>query len=576
MSRFLAFCLLGATVALATLGCGKKPEPTVAPQPVPEPAPEPRPLPQPGPSDGKKDAATDKKAEAAARLKQIGLAMHNFESNYGHFPAGIVGPKGQLGLSWRVQILPYLGEAEAKLFEQFNLKEPWDSEHNKKLLAKMPAVFAPVSGSGVEGKTHLRAFAGQLGFIPWSPVPPGSKDAQPPAPWANVQPGQPAHGRSIGSIADGTSNTFMVVEAQEAVEWTRPDDLPFHDTGRADMLGAKLSPLPRLGGLYPGGFHAVMCDARVHFFPDTLSEKGLRALITTNANDFTDEGIGLMLFAPQPPKSVPKGIPDTFPDAAALKTAVTNLLAVVKGVHAYHDENGQLPAGIVGPKNTLGLSWRVQILPFIGEDKLYKEFKLEEAWDSDHNKKLIDKMPTVFASPGRADKGRTFLRMTVGRGGLSWVGRDSKGEMVAMIDPPPPAQPGLPMRGRTINLIPDGIANTLLIVEGGTAVAWTKPDELLLPESPRRSVGKEAAQPKLPALGGVFADGFHAALAEGTVVFYRSDYPASELAKLFCPDDGKPVNPFGDPSKIGYTAPFPRENEPNDKESRPKEAEKAP
>ncbi len=43
------------------------------------------------------------------------------------------------------------------------------------------------------------------------------------------------------------------------------------------------------------------------------------------------------------------------------------------------------------------LSWRVHILPFIGEPQLYSEFKLEEAWDSPHNKKLLEKMPKIYA-----------------------------------------------------------------------------------------------------------------------------------------------------------------------------------
>jgi len=36
---------------------------------------------------------------------------------------------------------------------------------------------------------------------------------------------------------------------------------------------------------------------------------------------------------------------------------------------------------------------------YIEEQKLYQEFKLDEPWDSDHNKKLIAKMPKVFANP---------------------------------------------------------------------------------------------------------------------------------------------------------------------------------
>ena len=51
------------------------------------------------------------------------------------------------------------------------------------------------------------------------------------------------------------------------------------------------------------------------------------------------------------------------------------------------------------------------ILPYLGEEKLYKEFHLDEPWDSDHNKMLIPRMPKVFVVPGLpgSDTGLTRL-----------------------------------------------------------------------------------------------------------------------------------------------------------------------
>ena len=73
-------------------------------------------------------------------LKQIALAMHNYESTYGHFPAAVVmGPDGKTPHSWRVEILPYLEQNE--LFKAYKMDEPWDSPNNKKVLEKMPNVF---------------------------------------------------------------------------------------------------------------------------------------------------------------------------------------------------------------------------------------------------------------------------------------------------------------------------------------------------------------------------------------------------------------------------------------------------
>ena len=50
---------------------------------------------------------------------------------------------------------------------------------------------------------------------------------------------------------------------------------------------------------------------------------------------------------------------------------------------------------IFGKDDKALLSWRVAILPFIDQDALFKEFKLEESWDSPHNLKLLPRMPTI-------------------------------------------------------------------------------------------------------------------------------------------------------------------------------------
>ncbi len=74
-------------------------------------------------------------------LKYIGLAMHNYLDANSHFPpAASVDKAGKPLLSWRVMILPYIDQDQ--LYKQFHLDEPWDSEHNKKLIDKMPQIYA--------------------------------------------------------------------------------------------------------------------------------------------------------------------------------------------------------------------------------------------------------------------------------------------------------------------------------------------------------------------------------------------------------------------------------------------------
>jgi hypothetical protein len=81
---------------------------------------------------------------------------------------------------------------------------------------------------------------------------------------------------------------------------------------------------------------------------------------------------------------------------------------------------------------------------------------------------------------------------------------------------------------------------------------------LFLPQVGDPGRGGPPKDAKLPPLGGVFAGGFHAVMADGVVTFYKTGYPSGELAKMFCPDDGWVIETRGDPEKILYVIPHPK------------------
>ena len=80
---------------------------------------------------------------------------------------------------------------------------------------------------------------------------------------------------ALSDITDGTSNTIAIVEAREAVPWTKPVDLSYDDK----------KPLPKLGGLFDDGFHAVIADGSVRFFTPKLTERTLRSAITRDGGE---------------------------------------------------------------------------------------------------------------------------------------------------------------------------------------------------------------------------------------------------------------------------------------------------
>jgi uncharacterized protein (TIGR03067 family) len=188
------------------------------------------------------------RAASANNLKQIGLAMHGYhDANRSFPPAAILSRDGKPLLSWRVAILPYLDQG--LLFRQFKLDEPWDSPHNKKLLAQMPKVFAPpvVGESDLPHVTYYRVFTG-----------PGT-----------IFEG--TRGLRLTAITDGTANTILAVEAGEPVPWTKPDELPFD---------AKKATLPKLGGLTRDAFNVLMADGSIRQIRRNFDARIFRLAIT--------------------------------------------------------------------------------------------------------------------------------------------------------------------------------------------------------------------------------------------------------------------------------------------------------
>ena len=203
----------------------------------------------------------DKADDSAARgqsfnnVKRIGLAMHEFHDAYMHLPLhAMYSNDGKTPLlSWRVTILPFLGEKA--LFNEFRHDEPWDSEHNKKLIAKMPKIYEPVGlGKKEEGRTYYQVFTGPDTLFD------GNKQMR------------------LTDITDGTSNTLLAIEGKEPVIWTKPADL----TLPKEKDKERLTPV---GGLFKNGTNAAMCDGSVHMLARTLDGPQLRSLVTPRGND---------------------------------------------------------------------------------------------------------------------------------------------------------------------------------------------------------------------------------------------------------------------------------------------------
>src|SRR5689334_2744482 len=91
-------------------------------------------------------------------------------------------------------------------------------------------------------------------------------------------------------------------------------------------------------------------------------------------------------------------------------------------MHNYADAHDQQlpPAVVYGRYGQPLYSWRVLLLPYIEQDDLYKEFQLDEPWDSPHNLALLPRMPGSYAAPGskksKLPPYHTVCHVLVGKG----------------------------------------------------------------------------------------------------------------------------------------------------------------
>jgi hypothetical protein len=206
-------------------------------------------------------------------------------------------------------------------------------------------------------------------------------------------------------------------------------------------------------------------------------------------------------------------------EAMKRRTAEDNLKRLVIALHNYADTHkGRGPARFPAVANfdKQGkplLSWRVHLLPFVGGNDLYKQFHLDEPWDSPHNKTLLARMPDVYQGPNRKlnREGKTNYLLPVGKEAAFKDG---------------PEGPRMPQD------FSDGTSNTIVLVEADDAhaVPWTKPEDLKIdPEQPQRG------------LGGHFNGGFVAGIGDGTVRLISKAISKTTLQRAFSPADGQPL-----------------------------------
>ncbi len=180
----------------------------------------------------------------SVNMRLIELGMDNYALVL-KLPHDIMSEEGKALLSWRVALLPYVEEID--LYRQFHLDEPWDSEHNLKLMKHMPRVYQS-RGKSEPTKTSIQRVIGA---------------------------GTGGAATSLGEIQD-KSHVLALIESDERVEWTRPVDHVFDPENPANNLR-------------PAGSFGVMYDGSVVCVSPKTDVELLRSAFLNDGREFDVE-----------------------------------------------------------------------------------------------------------------------------------------------------------------------------------------------------------------------------------------------------------------------------------------------
>jgi hypothetical protein len=191
-----------------------------------------------------------------------------------------------------------------------------------------------------------------------------------------------------------------------------------------------------------------------------------------------------------------------------------NLKQISLAVHDYDSALGVLPGPFLDDPNmpekpSDRLSWRVTILPFLESDPTFNRVNKSEAWNGKNNGPLLDRGWHTYADPRDDDATRTAFRVFHDNGAL-W---DSD-----------------PKRRVPFDKIPDGAANTILVVESTVQVPWAQ-----FNEHPYDPAGP------LPELGRTGRNSFLACMADGSVRAVKKSVSSNTLRSAITREGGDEV-----------------------------------
>jgi prepilin-type N-terminal cleavage/methylation domain-containing protein/prepilin-type processing-associated H-X9-DG protein len=249
-----------------------------------------------------------RRTQCRSHQKQIGLAIHNYESSLRVLPPGLVGQLNVAGddrmHSWLTLILPYLDQSPLHAKYDFNVS--FDHANNVPVVTtRVPVYLCPSSPDAPIGNYAAGHFAGNGGSQASNTLRDGVL--------------YPRSAIALRDLTDGTSQTIAAGEiAFELGGWARGSMAAggggggsINDFGfsravirfwRCNDTCAKpgLNPQPstcnsscelrtQFSSLHEGGAHFTFADGHVAFLSENMDANVLRALLTRAGSESVGE-----------------------------------------------------------------------------------------------------------------------------------------------------------------------------------------------------------------------------------------------------------------------------------------------
>jgi hypothetical protein len=183
-----------------------------------------------------------RRANCCINLKQLGLALIEYENEKTHFPPVYqCDANGKPLFSWMVSLLPFFDYGS--VHEQLKKEEPWNSPQNQSALKQL--IFASVA---CPSSNHTKK-TGSTNYI------------------AIIGPGtiwRKGGAVKLSELPNGGSHTVMLVEAADSDKhWAEPFALTVDEVLENMKTGRGV----RISSGHPSGVHVLFANGKVDFLP---------------------------------------------------------------------------------------------------------------------------------------------------------------------------------------------------------------------------------------------------------------------------------------------------------------------